>query len=278
MGANDEQQRFWSGAGGASWIDLQAQMDRQLEPIGRAVIEHLAIAPGERILDVGCGCGSTTLAIAERTGPGGSVIGVDISDPMLDVGRRSAPPNVVFVTADAQTADLGEAVFDAIASRFGVMFFADPVAAFANLLRATRPGGRMSFACWQSPGLNEWAWGIGAIGNTVLGPMPPTDPYAPGPFAFADRTRVAAILGDAGWSAVAIEDLRRTMHVFGTDRLELAVDAAMRVGGLSRRALEATELQRQQLREGVKEFLLDRWTSEGWFCDGVCWLVSARRS
>jgi SAM-dependent methyltransferase len=277
MAANDDQARFWNGAGGASWIDLQELMDRQLAPLGQAVIDHLAVAPGERVLDVGCGCGATTHALGERTGPTGSVLGVDISEPMLEAARRHAAPHVSFLAADAQTADLGEGRFDAVASRFGVMFFADPVAAFANLARATRRGGRLAFVCWQSPRLNEWASGIGAVGNAVLGPLPPLDPRAPGPFAFADRDDVRGIVRDAGWAGVVVDDLRRSMQVFGTDRIELAMEGALRVGGLSRRMADATEEQRGELRAAVRRFLLDRWTPSGWFCDGVCWLVTATR-
>ena len=153
----------------------------------------------------------------------------------------------------------------------------DPVAAFANLARATRRGGRLAFVCWQSPRLNEWASGIGAVGNAVLGPLPPLDPRAPGPFAFADRDDVRGIVRDAGWAGVVVDDLRRSMQVFGTDRIELAMEGALRVGGLSRRMADATEEQRGELRAAVRRFLLDRWTPSGWFCDGVCWLVTATR-
>lgn len=274
--SNDEQARFWSGSGGSTWIELQALMDRQLEPLGAASGDALGVVEGERVLDVGCGCGTTTVKLADAVGASGSVTGVDISEPMLAVARSSAPPNASFVAADAQEADLG-GPFDAVFSRFGVMFFAEPVAAFANIGRAVRSGGRLAFVCWQSPRLNEFFSGIGAIGNAVLGPMEPMPATAPGPFAFADPDHVRAVLAGSGWSSVAVDDLRRTVQVFGTEDLDVGVDAALRVGGLARRLVDASPEQRDAAASGVKAFLAERWTERGWSSEAACWLVTARR-
>jgi ubiquinone/menaquinone biosynthesis C-methylase UbiE len=140
--------------------DSKEQLERQIEPLGLEAIRALAPAPGERILDVGCGCGQTSLELASRVTAVGAVIGPDISVPMLEVARArpvsadAAVPD--FRQVDAQTGDLGEGVFDAVFSRFGVMFFSDPVAAFTNLRKALKPGGRLAFVCWRPFQENLW--------------------------------------------------------------------------------------------------------------------------
>jgi SAM-dependent methyltransferase len=278
---NTDQARFWGGSGGSAWVDLQRLMDAQLAPLGAAVMGALRLTPGERVLDVGCGCATTTMAIADAVGPSGAVVGVDISEPMIEVGRRAAPSNVSLRVADAQIDSLrADGPFDAAFSRFGVMFFEDPVAAFANIGAAVRADGRLGFVCWQSPRLNEWASGIGALGNEVLGPLEPVAPTAPGPFAFADPDYVHGILGRSGWADVSVADLRPVMQVFGTNDLDVAIDASLRVGGLSRRMASAdvTDAQRAALIDKLRGFLSERWTPTGWHCPGVSWLVTARRS
>ena len=200
--ANAAQIEFWNNAAGLTWAECQAQLDRQLAILGAAAMRSLAPAAGERILDIGCGCGETSYALAERVGATGAVLGVDISEPMLAVARqRSGTPGSAtpdFLQADAQTADLGEAGFDAVFSRFGVMFFNDPAAAFANIRRALKPGGRLAFVCWRPMAENPWMRVPMEAALPLLPPQPPADPTAPGPFAFADSERVRGIL-DRSW-------------------------------------------------------------------------------
>ena len=276
---NEEQGKFWGGIGGDAWVELQEQMDGQLLPLGEAVMDAVAVQPGEHVLDVGCGCGATSIALAEFAGTHGSVVGCDISEPMLARAalraKQSSLSNTSFVEADAQTAPLG-GPFHVIFSRFGVMFFEDPLAAFENLRRATRAGGRLGFVCWQSPLLNEAFSFLGPIGNEILGPGEPIPPTAPGPFAFADPDYVRVIIAAAGWSNVEVTECRRQMQVFGTTDVEYALEAAMRIGPFSRRLIGMPPEVARRARTAVAAALESRWTPNGWISDGVCWLVTAR--
>lgn len=278
MGANNEQGQFWGGTGGSAWVDLQEQMDGQLAPLGEALLDAVRPVSGERALDVGCGCGSTTLAIARLVGASGSAVGCDISDPMLARAKQRAAEaalvNTTFTVADVQTASLG-GPFDLVSSRFGVMFFDDPVAAFSNMRRATRTGGRLAFVCWQHVSRNDSFSVVGAAANEVLGRPDAVDPAAPGPFAFADKERVERIVADAGWVAVNVEECIRPMQVFGTHDLDQAVNGAMRIGGVARRLIDQPADVAARVRSAVRATLAQRWTPTGWTCDGVCWLVTA---
>ena len=202
QGPNQAQVDYWNTGAGPVWAELQDMLDRQLDPLGRAAQQALDVAPGERVLDIGCGCGHTTLALAEAASPNGQVLGVDISGPMLAVarGRAATNPVIRFIEADAQTADLPSGAFDAAYSRFGVMFFADPAAAFGNIRRAVRAGGRLGFVCWRAFSENLWMRGPAEAAAAFLPSAPAPDPEAPGPFAFADPSRVRRILEEAGWA------------------------------------------------------------------------------
>src|SRR6185503_20850430 len=173
------------------------------------VLQRLAPQPGERIVDIGCGGGDTTLALAERVQGHGFVLGVDVSRPLLQraTARAANTPEypVRFVEADAAGYAFERGSFDALFSRFGVMFFADPAAAFANLRRALKPGGRMAFVCWRSEGENPiMTVPLTAAKKRIPVPPPPADPTAPGPFALADRARLERILQTAGFASIAI--------------------------------------------------------------------------
>ena len=151
---NADELAYWNGEGGVHWVKQQAHTDAVLAPVADAVIAHAAPRSGERVLDIGCGCGSTTLLLSPLAS---HVTGLDISEPMLNVARQRAEglANVDFVNADA-AAFRTDTPYDLLFSRFGVMFFGDPTAAFANLRRAARPGGRLAFVCWRPIGENPW--------------------------------------------------------------------------------------------------------------------------
>jgi SAM-dependent methyltransferase len=206
--ANVEQAEFWSQLA-PTWLEFEDQLERVGGPPGELAMARLELLPGQRVLDPGCGSGRTTLELAARVGPGGEVVGVDISAGMLARAReraaRSGTGNVEFVYADVQVHESGEARFDAAYSRFGVMFFVDPVAAFANIRKALWPGAVLSFVCWQSVFDNEWMLIPGAAVAGVTGSLPPMPgPDEPGPFSLADPGRVHAVLVAAGFGSVTV--------------------------------------------------------------------------
>jgi SAM-dependent methyltransferase len=273
---NDAQIEYWNTSAGQTWSQHQAQLDRQLDGLGLEAMRVLAPEKGERILDVGCGCGETTLQLAGRVGPSGAVVGADISEPMLEVARGrpvpegSARPD--FRNLDAQTADLGSGAFDGVFSRFGVMFFADPAAAFANIRRALKPGGRLAFVCWRPFADNPWMREPMAAAAPLLPPMPPPDPTAPGPFAFADGERVRSILGKAGFSGVAVEPFDASI---GGGNVDDTVNLTLRVGPLGR-VLRETPGATGAVVGAVRGAIQPYETPSGVFMPAAVWIVSAR--
>src|SRR6185437_8318171 len=183
---NTHQDAGWNGHSGERWVAHQVRLDARLAVFGQAAIEAAAPAADERVLDVGCGAGASSLALAARVGAGGQVLGVDISEPLIARARALAPRDapVLFRVADASSAELPEGAFDILFSRFGVMFFDDPTLAFAHMRRALKPGGRLAFVCWRSAAENDWMrLPMGAI-KDIIPPTAPRDPEAPGPFSF----------------------------------------------------------------------------------------------
>src|SRR5947199_350388 len=197
-GPNAEQIKYWNETAGPKWIAFQRLLDAQLEPLGRRTMDAAGSVGGERVLDVGCGCGDTTLELGRRVGPEGRVLGVDVSGGMVaraaEAAREARLRNVGFENADAQTHRFARGEFDVLYSRFGVMFFADAAAAFTNLRSALGPGGRLAFICWQALRENPWlAVPLAAAARHLTLPPPPA-PDAPGPFSLGDPERVRGIL------------------------------------------------------------------------------------
>jgi SAM-dependent methyltransferase len=218
--SNSEQSEYWGGSAGEHWVAEQARYDRINGGFGDRVVAVLAPLSGERVLDVGCGNGALSLAIGPLVAPEGSVLGLDLSGPMLAAATaragRAGLANVGFERGDAQVYPLPEAGFDGIVSRFGVMFFDDPHAAFVNLARALRPGGRVVFACWQELAANEWLM-VPAGAALAHVPMPDLgEPGRPGPFSLADPNRVRSILERAGFTEVGVDDFRCGMPMGST--------------------------------------------------------------
>lgn len=279
-GPNAEQVRYWNETAAPKWIAWQEVLDAQLESLGRRTMDAVRIATGDRVLDVGCGCGATTREIARRVAPGGRVVGVDVSAPMLEraaeLTRAAGLADVRFEHGDAQTHRFEPGAFDVLFSRFGVMFFADPVAAFRNLRGALRPGGRLGFICWQAIWENPWVTvPLGAAAQHVQLPPPP-EPGAPGPFAFADADRVRGILTDAGFQDVAFADVRETLSV-GDGDLDRAVDfLANALGPTSAVLREADPAVKPRVMAAMRDAMAP-------FVDGgrVCmpsaaWIVTGR--
>ena len=273
--ANADQVAYWNAQAGETWATQQEKLDRQLEPLGEAGMAALAPKAGERLIDIGCGAGQTTLALAGRVGPDGSVLGVDISVPMLEVARRRAEGlgNVAFLEADAQTQAFEPGAADAVFSRFGVMFFADPPAAFANIRKALKPDARLAFVCWRPLPLNEWMLlPMRAALAHVPPPPPPGDPLAPGPFAFADPDRVRGILGGAGFSDIEIAPRD---FMIGGNPLEESVALALKVGPLGALLRENPD-QRDAVIDAVREALAAHVGPDGVRLPGAVWIVTAK--
>jgi ubiquinone/menaquinone biosynthesis C-methylase UbiE len=207
---NEEQIALWNDTAGRAWVELQDTLDRVLEPFEALLVKAVAARRAQRVLDIGCGTGSTTLAIARQIGPKGSALGVDISEPMIALAkqraeRESVPPR--FICADAQTHAFDGESFDMIVSRFGVMFFDDPVRAFANLRRAAAPKAELQVIAWRSAAENPFMTTAERAAAPLLPQMPARKADEPGQFAFADRSRVTSILETSGWTEIDIEPL-----------------------------------------------------------------------
>jgi SAM-dependent methyltransferase len=279
-GPNAEQIRYWNETLGPRWVEQEAMLDAQIAPLGLAAMERARVAEGERAIDVGCGCGQTSLQLAERVGPSGSVLGVDVAAPMLARARARAAgrANLRFAHADAQTHRFDER-FDLVFSRFGVMFFADPVAAFANLAGALRPGGRIAFVCWQGIERNPWVLvPLRAVAGVVPLPAPPA-PGAPGPFAFADPERLRGVLGDAGLSEVGLERLEGELAIGAGGDLERAVRFTMQMGPVSAALREAgaDEAVRARAADAIRAAFAPLATPSGVRAGYAAWIATARR-
>ena len=279
-GPNAEQAAYWGETSGAKWVTLQERIDGQISPLGLVAIDKAAPRPGERCLDVGCGCGETSLQLAARVAPDGHVTGLDLSAPMLaraNERAKEAGAAITFERGDAQIHPLEPESFDLVFSRFGVMFFEDPVAAFANLRSALDPAtGRLVFACWQPVPKNEWVTvPLGAAAQHVA-LTPPADPHAPGPFSLADPDRIRSILGDAGFQSIEVESLERDVVVGGGAPPDEVIDFVLQIGPTARALAEADADTIARVRDAVRGAI------EPHFQDGVLalgtatWIVSAR--
>lgn len=279
-GENAEQIRYWNEEAGPKWIAFRELFDAQLRPLGERTMDRASIRAGDRFIDVGCGCGQTSLELARRVGPAGRVLGIDISTVMVEEARREAASagldNVRFENVDARTHRFERGAFDVVYSRFGVMFFADPTAAFANLRAALRPAGRLAFVCWQSLQANQWAQAPLMVALQHVPPPTPPPPDAPGPFSFADPERVRQILRAAGFEEVAIDDLRIPITIGGGIDLARAAEFLVNIGPASKVLQEADDTVRSRVREGVLAALKPFATDAGVRLDSAAWVVTGR--
>ena len=281
--SNAEQIRYWNEAAGPKWVAFQKVIDAQISPLGEQVMDRAGIAPGERVSDVGCGCGDMTIALGRRVGPAGRVLGIDVSAPMLEraaeTARAAGVANVRLENADAQTHRLSPSAFDVVYSRFGVMFFTDPVAAFTNLRAALRPGGRLAFVCWQALPENPWLFvPLRAAAQHLTLPPPPA-PDAPGPFAFADPERVRGILARAGFGDIVLEELHTTLTLGGGGTVDQAVRFLTEgVGPVSGVLREADPAVRPTVAAAVRAAIAPFHTPEGVRMGSAAWIVTARSS
>jgi len=275
---NIEQAADWNGEQGRRWVEFQRQLDRMIQPFGQEALQTAAAQPGERVLDIGCGCGSTTLALAQAVGAQGRVLGVDISQPMLGAARSLARAHaglpLDFIEADAATAALPGAQ-DLLYSRFGLMFFDQPAAALHHLRGALRPGGRCAFVCWRAPRDNPWAMAPVIAARQALGiTPPPADPLAPGPFAFADEQRLRGLLAEAGFERIDMQRFDAPVRL-GSSAGE-AARYSLQVGPVSRLAGEAGPAQEPALVAAIERVLAAQAATDGSISlAGSTWVVRA---
>lgn len=274
MSDNSAQIDYWNGKAGETWVAAQERMDAMLADLTSAAIHKADARAGERVIDVGCGCGDTSIALAAS---GASVWGIDISAPMLERARARAGESdrLAFSQVDAATAEFS-ADHDLVFSRFGVMFFADPHAAFGNLAGALAPDGRLVFLCWQAAADNAWVATAGRAVQPFL-PVPETrpDPKAPGPFAFADVDYVHDILGAAGLSDISCDPVTAQMNLGAT--LDEAMALQGEIGPMARVLAELDDDAREEALAAARQALQAHLSDAGVLLDAACWLVSARR-
>jgi ubiquinone/menaquinone biosynthesis C-methylase UbiE len=277
---NADQIAYWNGRTGQHWTDRQPMQDVLLAPVSQILIDRAGAKVGERILDVGCGCGATTIAFAERVVPTGFAFGIDISVPMLSRARQLAPKGLPldFVLADATVYPFDPSSFDLLASRFGVMFFADPAVSFANLRRALRQAGRLAFACWREPRENPWMMTPLQAVYKHVPKLPELGPEDPGPFAFASEQRVQRILDEAGFRQIAMEPCNLALDLATGCGLEAAVKTALEIGPSSR-ALEGHPPQLQEAaKNSIREALRPFVRGQSVPLPASIWIVTARAS
>ncbi|BBG03501.1 methyltransferase [Pseudonocardia saturnea] len=261
---------MWSGSGGDFWAGNAARFDAGVAGYLPRFRENAAIGPGERVLDVGCGAGTTTLDAAAAAGAGGSAHGVDMSEALLSIARARATGSdrVSFAVADAQTDDLGAGGVDVVISRNGVMFFDDPAAAFANLHRALRPGGRIALQVWQPLAEQEW---LTAVHRALEVPDPPAD--GPSPVSFGDPDRCRALLSGAGFGDIRIEGARSPMWL-GSDVDEAATFQLDRVAAA---LAERPEPARRAAEDALRRVLAGHAGPDGVALDSAAWFIRAVR-
>ncbi|MEC9346948.1 MAG: class I SAM-dependent methyltransferase [Pseudomonadota bacterium] len=276
--SNADQIEYWNGPNAEKWVRNQDRMDATLGAFSDHVMDAAGIVAGDRVLDIGCGCGGTTLDLARRAAPSGRAVGADISRPMLAVARGRAAGSgldVTFVEADASEHDFGVAGFDLLFSRFGVMFFADPDAAFANLGRAIRPGGRLAMACWRPLSENPWMLQPVIVAKNFVELPPRPGPEAPGPFSFAAPDRVRRILTAGGFTDIALQPVDHPIRMGGSP--EEAVTMAMEVGPLGSAVAGADAATRAGLLAALQDMLAGHAGPDGIALTGAIWCITARK-
>ncbi len=254
------------------WHRLAKQFDRQVNAHGRRGVDAADPSPGERVLDIGCGTGTTSFQIANRLGPRGSVVGADISSTMVEAANTRAA-NTSFTVADAQVHRFADP-FDLVYSRFGVMFFEDPAAAFSNIHSALKPTGRMAFVCWQSPMKNQWISSPPQVVVPLLeNPISP-DPNASGPFSMADDAALRGLLTSAGFSDVSVDGFEVAVNL-GDDVDEATAFVCLIIPGAG--GLEESDPSRaERVRAAVREVLAPHAGPNGVEMDSAVWIVTAR--
>jgi SAM-dependent methyltransferase len=271
-----EQAAYWNGPGGDGWLAAYERIQRSLADIGDIGLAAAAPQQGEHVIDIGCGTGGTTAALAHAVGIAGHVLGVDISETLIEAARSHRLENATFVVGDAATHPFKAEAYDLVFSRFGVMFFADPVAAFRNIRHALRPSGRLVFIAWRTPQENPWGTVPARAAQPFLPPLPRPGPEDPGQFSFGDRARVERILGEAGFQRLRIEPIDRQIWMGASVADVLA--GAGRFGPLARAFAGAEPAAIEKAKQAIAQALAPHEGPDGVRLPGACWLVQANAS
>lgn len=268
------QLEYWNSKVAEEWVRQADRTDAMFTALTQAGLDALQLQRGERVLDIGCGAGDTSLKAARLVGPGGRVVGVDISRQLLELGReRAGGLNVDLIEADAGAGAAPGAPFDAAFSRFGVMFFDDPPAAFANVRASMKQGGRLVFICWRAFPENVWSFApVGALAPLLAAPLPPPDESLPGPFAFANAGKIEAILAAAGWRGVSVTPWDGALRVGAN--AEDAADYLLKIGP-SARAIAEHGLDPAAARRLIVNRLAEAQSADGVALAAACWIVRA---
>ncbi|RBP06245.1 ubiquinone/menaquinone biosynthesis C-methylase UbiE [Roseiarcus fermentans] len=275
---NTAQAAYWNGAGGRRWADHLDRHEALFRPISDRLIDVADARPGEFVLDIGCGSGATTIEFAARVAPEGEALGVDVSETLLRHARERAPEDVParFIHADATLYEAPPGEIDLVASRFGVMFFADPTRSFANLRAGMKPGGRLAFACWRAARENPWMIVPLRAAAGHAPPLPELGPEDPGPFAFADENRVRRILFDAGFLDVDVEPEDYQLDIALGGGLDAAVDAALSLGPASRMLEDQPEPARAAAAAAIRDAFARHADGDRVPLGAAVWFVTAR--
>lgn len=276
---NQDQQARWNGIDGEYWAREQERMDRTLAPVLGPLLAFAEPRPGSAVIDVGCGCGATTVEFARAVGPSGRVVGIDVSEPMLARARERLRgfPHAACMLGDAAELPLRDVGAELIVSRFGVMFFGDPVAAFSNLRTGLVPGGRVRFACWRPIRENPWLQVPLHAVYEYVPRLPKPDPEEPGPFSFADEERVTRILTAAGFTAPVFTPLDIQMDLAAGGALEDAVSQSSSIGPAKRALVNQPDEVRAAAVESIRRALAPFAGPSGVNLPGAVWLVAADR-
>ena len=275
---NADQIAYWNGAGGQHWVDRQRIQDIVLAPISEILIERANGKAGERIVDVGCGCGAMSVALSQKVGPTGHVLGIDISAAMLARAQQIAPAGLSarFVLADATVYPFEPASFDLLVSRFGVMFFAEPALSFTNLHRALRPSGRLAFACWREPRENPFFMVPLQAVYKHAPKLPQLGPEDPGPFSFASALRVHRILSEAGFQDVAMEPCNLSLDIAVGRGLETAVQSTLEIGPAARALADQSPAVISAATDSIREALEPFVRDQAVLLPASIWIVTAK--
>jgi len=281
LGANAAQREYWNTVAGPRWVGLAGFVEKRVEKVNDLLLARSAVRSGEKVLEVGCGTGAATVPLAEAVGDAGEVVGIDISQPMLAAARerisQRGHPNITLLQGDAQVYPFRSNQFDLIASRFGVMFFADPTAAFRNLFGATRAGGRLCFACWAALEENRHRLIPYDVALRYLGPPAPKPPRAPGPLAFSDPEYVRTVLEGAGYEGIEIR--RETPDIIAASPSEEAEHACLM--GPSGRLIDEKKPE-DSVRDLIKREMTEAFAAYAkggeMVLPSTIFLVTARRS